>query len=247
MLLQMPILVALWTALNSDIQLRHAPLDGWWIRDLAAPDALVQFGHPITIPILGQLPLLGRMFSGIDALNLLPILMGVSMWLQQKYMPKPSVHARPGATPKPGAAPRPAERRPGQLSPEDQLRQQRIMSYMMVFIFPLMFYYMPAGLNLYWMATNVFGIGESLIIRKQLAEEKARRERAGPPPPGQRRTGLFARILKRLAEQAEEIQRKADDLGKPGPGRSGGGATGARPGGGTGRGRPRDSGGPKRR
>jgi len=208
MFLQMPILVALWTSLNTDVQLRHAPFDGWWIKDLAAPDALLMFDPPLTIPILGQLPWLGAMFHEIPALNLLPLVMGVSMWLQQKYMPKPGMHAKLEAARKHP----PRERKPGQLTPEEQLRQQRIMAYVMTVMFPLMFYYMPAGLNLYWMATNVFGIFESLIIRKQLQQEKERREKEGPPPPGARKTGLVGRVLKKMAAQAEQIQRRADAL-----------------------------------
>ena len=205
--IQMPILVALWTGLNTDIALRHAPFDGWWIRDLAAPDALIAFSSPITIPILGQLPLLGWMFQGIPSINVLPIFMGISMWLQQKYMPKPGMQAKLDAAKQKPAA----ERKAGQMTPEDQLRQQQMMAYMMTFMFPLMFYYMPAGLNLYWMATNVFGIFESLIIRKQIKEEKERSEREGPKP-RQKKPGWFSRMLKGMAERAEDLQRKADAL-----------------------------------
>jgi YidC/Oxa1 family membrane protein insertase len=208
LLIQMPILVALWTSLNTDIQLRHAPFDGWWIYDLSAPDALVKFGGAgLTIPVLGWLPMIGRMFQNIPSLNLLPILMGISMWLQQKYMPKPAQQARLEAArkqqqqaPKKGG---------GGMSPQDQLRQQQMIAYMMAVMFPLMFYYMPSGLNLYWMSTNVFGIFESLVIRKQL---KAEKERGGPPGPEKKQPGLAARLFARLAERAEEIQRKADEL-----------------------------------
>ena len=206
MLIQLPILVALWTGLNTDIALRHAPFDGYWIKDLAAPDALIKFSPPISIPILAQLPWLGRMFQDIPALNLLPILMGVAMWLQQKYMPKPGMQAKvEAAKQRP-----PAERRPGQMTPEDQLRQQRIMMYAMTFVFPLMLYYMPSGLNLYWMATNVFGVFESLVVRKQIEEEKQRAQREGPKPPP--KPGWLSRKWKALVEQAAEIQKRADEL-----------------------------------
>ena len=205
--IQMPILVALWTGLNTDINLRHAPFDGWWINDLAAPDALISFAEPITIPVLGWLPLLGWMFQGIPSINILPLLMGISMWLQQKYMPKPGMHAKLDAAKKNPTA----ERKPGQMTPEDQIRQQQMMAYMMSIMFPLMFYYMPSGLNLYWMATNVFGIGESLIIRKQLREEKERREQQGVQAPA-KKSGFMARALKKMAAQAEELQKKADTL-----------------------------------
>jgi YidC/Oxa1 family membrane protein insertase len=200
--IQMPILVALWSGLNSDIFLRHAPFDGWWIKDLAAPDAVISFDPPVSIPILAQLPLVGFVFRDIPSLNLLPILMGLSMWLQQKYMPKPALAAQAQSHTTP--------RRPGQLSPEDQIRQQRMVGYMMTLMFPFMFYYMPSGLNLYWMATNIFGIGESLLIRRQLEAERKRREAAGPAMV--QREGFMVRLLRKMASQAEELQRKADAL-----------------------------------
>lgn len=203
--LQMPILVALWTAMNTEIQLRNAPFDGWWIVDLSSPDALIRFGGDgLTIPILSWIPWLGPlMFSNIPSLNLLPVLMGVSMWLQQKYMPKPAMEARMQAA-------RGAEPAAGGPNVQDQLRQQQMMANMMSIMFPFMFYYMPSGLNLYWMATNIFGIFESLLIRKQLREEKERRAKLGPPPPG--RPGMMARLFKWMAEQGSELQQKADQI-----------------------------------
>lgn len=212
LMIQMPILVALWTALNTDVNLRHAAFLPWWITDLSAPDAIWSFPAPgLTIPVLSLFPLIGSWFTNIPAVNLLPILMGVSMWLQQKYMPKPHMQAKLEA-----AKQQPTKSRSG-LSPEDQLRQQQIMMYMMTVMFPLMFYYMPSGLNLYWMATNVFGIGESLIIRKQLDKEKAERARLGPQPP--KKPGLVSKFFKHIAAQAEEVQRRADALAKSDEGR----------------------------
>jgi len=86
MMLQMPIWVALWAALSNTIELRHASfiiIPGRWILDLAAPDALYRFDHPV--------PLL---FFSIDAINVLPFLWGLSMVLQQKLTPRP----KPGRT-----------------------------------------------------------------------------------------------------------------------------------------------------
>ncbi len=213
MMIQMPILVALWAALNSDIHLRHAPFDGWWIRDLSAPDAFIRFDPPVDVPILSAIPLLGWMFSGVRSINILPVLMGVSMWLQQKYMPKPHLDAAKEAARQRAESGQPAKPASG-MSPEEQIRQQQMIAYMMSIMFPLMFYSMPAGLNLYWLATNVFGIGESLLIKRQLDEEKRRRAELGPQPPAPRQPGVISRMMKRMAEQAEELQRKADELSK---------------------------------
>src|SRR5262249_11742394 len=157
-------------ALNTDVNLRHAPFDGWWIRDLSAPDAAISFPKPITIPILGWLPVVGTAFSNIPSLNVLPILMGIGMFLQQKCMPKPSRAAQQDAIEQQ------QQQTPGPtgLTPEEQLRQQQMMMNMMSVLFPIMFYYQPSGLALYWMAGTVFAIFESLRIRKQIAKEKER-------------------------------------------------------------------------
>src|SRR4051794_37291890 len=83
MFLQMPIWIALWSALQSTFDLRHAPfLWGFtWIKDLSQPDHLITLSQPVTL--FGLLP--------ISGLNILPILMGVTFFFQQKYFtPKPA-------------------------------------------------------------------------------------------------------------------------------------------------------------
>ncbi|MHC4479986.1 MAG: YidC/Oxa1 family insertase periplasmic-domain containing protein [Planctomycetota bacterium] len=72
--LQMPILISLFRALSTAIELRHAGF--LWIEDLSRPDAL--FHLPF------QLPLLGNEF------NLLPILMILVMVLNQRLTPQPT-------------------------------------------------------------------------------------------------------------------------------------------------------------
>ncbi len=68
-LLQMPLLWALYIVFRSTIELR---LQGffWWIKDLSGPDTI--FTLPFSIPLYG------------DSVNVLPILMGATMILQQK-------------------------------------------------------------------------------------------------------------------------------------------------------------------
>ncbi|MGE3181728.1 MAG: membrane protein insertase YidC [Phycisphaerae bacterium] len=210
MLLQMPILIALWTALNTDVALRLAPFDGYWIKDLSRPDAFITFkGDGLTIPLLSSLPVIGSWFTNIASLNLLPILMGISMYLQQKYMPKPHLKAKleeAKKNPQKAAG-------PGGMTVEDQIKQQQMIANLMSIMLPIMFYRFPSGLALYWLATNVFGIFESLRIRKQLDREAERRKLAGPEAkPAPRKPGPISRMLKRMAEQAEELQRQADKI-----------------------------------
>ncbi|MHC4147959.1 MAG: membrane protein insertase YidC, partial [Planctomycetota bacterium] len=78
MMVQMPIWIALYSAIYASIELRGAPFLPFWITDLSVPDAAVRFST-ITIPLLGW---------KIESLNLLPILMGAAFYLQQKLMPK---------------------------------------------------------------------------------------------------------------------------------------------------------------
>jgi YidC/Oxa1 family membrane protein insertase len=69
MLLQMPILFALYALFASAIELRQAPFI-WWIKDLSVPDILISL--PFT------LPLVGNFLSGLT------LAMGITMFVQQK-------------------------------------------------------------------------------------------------------------------------------------------------------------------
>ena len=71
MLLQMPLLIALFTVFRSTIELRGEPFV-FWINDLSAPDVI--FNLPFKIPIYG------------DFVCALPIIMALSMYAQQKMM-----------------------------------------------------------------------------------------------------------------------------------------------------------------
>ena len=71
MLLQMPLLIALFTVFRSTIELRGEPFV-FWINDLSAPDVI--FNLPFKIPIYG------------DFVCALPIIMALSMYAQQRMM-----------------------------------------------------------------------------------------------------------------------------------------------------------------
>jgi len=77
MMVQMPIWIALWSAVYASIDLRGAAFLPFWITDLSMPDALVRFST-LTMPLLGW---------KIESLNLLPLMMGVAFYLQQQLMP----------------------------------------------------------------------------------------------------------------------------------------------------------------
>lgn len=68
-LLQMPLLWALFIVFRSTIELRHQPFI-WWMQDLSNPDTIATL--PFSIPIYG------------DKVNILPLFMGATMLIQQK-------------------------------------------------------------------------------------------------------------------------------------------------------------------
>jgi len=78
MIVQMPLWIALWSAVNASIDLRGAAFLPWWITDLSAPDAVVRWST-VTIPLVGW---------KLSSLNLLPVLMGVAFYVQQQTMPQ---------------------------------------------------------------------------------------------------------------------------------------------------------------
>ena len=129
-LLQIPIFFALYKVIFVTIELRHAPWVGW-IRDLSAPD-------PTSIVnLFGLLPWGSPepgTFLHIFALGVLPILLGVSMWLQQKLNPVP-----PDPT-------------------------QRMVFAWMPWIFMFMLGSFASGLVLYWIANNTITFVQQYLI-----------------------------------------------------------------------------------
>jgi YidC/Oxa1 family membrane protein insertase len=140
MFVQMPIWVALWSAVYTSIDLRGAAFLPFWITDLSAPDALVRFST-VTVPLLGW---------KVNAFNLLPILMGVAFYLQQKLTPQQAA-----ASANPQVA-----------------QQQKMMMIMMPLLFPLMLYTAPSGVNLYIMASTFAGVIEQYVIKKHIREKE---------------------------------------------------------------------------
>ncbi len=126
MLLQIPVFIALYKGLLVTIELRHSPFF-LWINDLSAPE------HLWDLTVAGY----------VLPIRLLPLLMGVSMFFQQKLTP---------------AAGDP--------------NQQKIMLLMPV-VFTFMFWGFPTGLVIYWLANNVLSIGQQLIHNAQDKAAKA--------------------------------------------------------------------------
>jgi YidC/Oxa1 family membrane protein insertase len=195
MFLQMPIWIALWTALQGTFELRQAPfLYGFtWIHDLAKPDALIRFSHPFQIPITGW---------HVYSINILPVLMAVATYINQRWF-----------TPMPPAA-----------TPEQESTQK--MTRRMSVIFPLFFYSLPSGLNLYYLTSMTLGILEGKIIRDHIKQreeaEKAGRvfvptkptrgskRKSDKEPENNKPKGFWGRIMTAM----EQAQQKAEQIRK---------------------------------
>jgi YidC/Oxa1 family membrane protein insertase len=108
MVIQIPVFFGLYKTLLFAIELRHSPLI-WWVQDLSAKDP-----YYIT-----------------------PIIMGATMFVQQKMTP-----------------------------PAGDPMQAKIMLFMPI-IFTVMFLNFPSGLVIYWLFNNIISIGQQYYINKQ--------------------------------------------------------------------------------
>ena len=121
MVLQIPVFFALYKVLLQTIELRHAPFM-FWITDLSAPDRLF---IGFDLPYLGGIPVL-------------TLLMGGSMFLQQKMTPT-------AADP----------------------TQAKVMMFLPV-VFTFMFLNFASGLVLYWFVNNLLSITQQYVINRSV-------------------------------------------------------------------------------
>jgi len=131
-LIQIPVFFALYKVMFVTIEMRHAPFYGW-IHDLSAPDPttiLNGFGlFPWDAPELGILHILN--------IGVWPLLMGISMFLQQKLNPQP---------------PDPVQAK---------------VFLMMPVIFTFLLSTFPAGLVIYWTWNNILSMAQQAFIMKR--------------------------------------------------------------------------------
>lgn len=136
LLIQMPFLIGMFDLLKSSFALRGAPFIPGWIDDLTAPDVLFRWKYPI-------------FFIG-NEFHLLPILLGLVMFVQQRLM----------AT---------GPKDPNLMT--DQQRQQRLMGTVMTVVFAVMFYNFPSGLNIYWLSSMLLGILQQWMTSKKMQNQ----------------------------------------------------------------------------
>ncbi|MEA5096965.1 MAG: membrane protein insertase YidC [Burkholderiaceae bacterium] len=116
--IQIPVFIALYWVLLASVEIRNAPWLGW-ITDLAMPDPWY----------------------------ILPVLMAVSMFVQQKMTPPP-----PDPT------------------------QAKVMMFMPL-VFSVMFFFFPAGLVLYWIVNNLLSIAQQAWVNKRYEADKAKKKK----------------------------------------------------------------------
>lgn len=121
MILQIPVFFALYKVLLQTIELRHAPFM-LWMTDLSAPDRLM----------------IGFDIPGLGGIPVLTLLMGASMFLQQKMTPTTG-----------------------------DPTQAKVMMFLPV-IFTFMFLNFASGLVLYWFVNNLLSIGQQYFINRSV-------------------------------------------------------------------------------
>jgi YidC/Oxa1 family membrane protein insertase len=115
MIMQIPVFFAIYRVLLNTVELKHAPWIGW-IHDL----------------------------SVMDPLYILPVLMGASMFWQQRITPTNFTDPM----------------------------QEKIMKFLPI-IFTFFFITFPAGLTLYWFVNNMFSVAQQYYVNSIFAKQKA--------------------------------------------------------------------------
>ena len=130
-MVQIPIFFSLYKVLFVTIEMYHAPFYGW-IHDLSAPDPLG------LLTLFGIFPWDFPPFLSIINIGILPIIMGSTMWLQQKLNPAPA-----------------------------DPTQARIFA-LLPFVFTFILAGFAAGLVLYWSVNNILSIAQQWFIQRKI-------------------------------------------------------------------------------
>jgi YidC/Oxa1 family membrane protein insertase len=129
-LVQIPVFFALYKVLYTSIEMRHQPFYGW-IKDLSAPD-------PLTILTgFGAFPWQVPEFLSFFNIGIWPLIMGVTMYLQQKMNPQPT----------------------------DPV-QARVFQFLPI-LFTFMLAPFSAGLVIYWAWSNILSIAQQYMIMRR--------------------------------------------------------------------------------
>ena len=133
MLIQMPILIAMFRFFPASIELREQPF--LWADDLSSYDSIVNL--PFSIPFYG------------DHVSLFALLMAVSLFGYSWFNYQQTASSQP---------------------------QMAGMKFMMVYMMPIMMLFWfnsySSGLCYYYLLSNIFTIGQTLVIRRMVDDNK---------------------------------------------------------------------------
>jgi YidC/Oxa1 family membrane protein insertase len=142
---QIPVFFALYKVLYTTIEMRHQPFFGW-IKDLSAPDPLTIFTG------FGLLPWHVPEFLTFFNIGLWPLIMGVTLYLQQKLNPAPA----------------------------DPV-QARVFQFLPI-MFTFMMAPFQAGLVIYWAWSNTLSIAQQYFIMRRHGAPIGNKARAATVP-----------------------------------------------------------------
>ncbi len=135
-LLQIPVFFSLYKTLFVTIEMRHAPFYGW-VHDLSAPDPTTILNGFGLFPAFVHPALLDPISIGVW-----PIIMGITMFLQQKLNPQPA----------------------------DPV-QAKVFMFMPI-IFTFMLAHFAVGLVIYWSWNNLLSMAQQWVIMRRTAKLK---------------------------------------------------------------------------
>jgi YidC/Oxa1 family membrane protein insertase len=145
-LLQIPIFYALYKVLLLAVEMRHEPF-ALWIKDLSAPDPLTP------VNLFGFLDFTP---PALLAIGILPILLGLTMWLQMRLNP----------------------------APMDPVQKQ--VFGLMPWVLMVMMAPFAAGLQLYWVTNNIISMAQQKLLYARhpvLSQKQDLTAPPSPPPP----------------------------------------------------------------
>ena len=177
-LIQIPVFFALYKVLFVTIEMRHAPFFGW-IQDLSAPDPLG------ILTVFGLVPWDVPQVLMIANIGIWPIIMGLTMFLQQKLNPQPA----------------------------DPMQAKIFMVLPIVFTFLLGGF--PAGLVIYWAWNNTLSIAQQWLIMRQMGVSASGEAINEEPPRAPPRGNKKKKAVKETDDVDPDGDNKTEPTAKP--------------------------------
>ncbi len=142
-----------------------------------------------------HIPLVGSYF------NILPILVAITQMFSSKIAMSRTIQ---------------------NITDPNQIQMQKMMVYLIPIMVMVTMYHFPAGLMLYWIASNAWQIGQTLITNKILDREEEKHLKAGPPPRKAKKAAdpnsFMGKLMARAEDARKEMERREQAAKKAGSG-----------------------------